>query len=379
MFVNSSGLKMQLLQTSLNYFGETFRDKQSNPQNLVFFIIGFVVIIAILIILNIFKKKMPANSINGIQTSGSGGGFNIFTSIAFHNQLASIGFNREQIKMLDFVFKQDNVTNPQHSLNSPSLLDRHFKKAYRVIERTAGTDEEAQQRLSLLFSARNLLENQTGEAASSTRQIPENASAVLGYNQESYPVKIYSTKGENLVVENPKNSLGTNIQIPRGSKVMLSFFTKSSKGFSFESRVLGNTDAAGGAVLQLLHSNKVTSLSKRRFRRRQVAVSVSFYFVNLDDSRGGKEKRLVVDKRRLTGNIMDISIGGCSIKTNVLIPSGTRLKIEAEYGRTNIALLGQVLRTNRTGIKTIMHITFLKVPRRSLNAINAMVYEYSDD
>jgi hypothetical protein len=44
----------------------------------------------------------------------------------------------------------------------------------------------------------------------------------------------------------------------------------------------------------------------------------------------------------------------------------------------NIAALGQVLRTNRSGISTIMHIKFLRIPRRSLNIINALVYEYVD-
>ena len=89
---------------------------------------------------------------------------------------------------------------------------------------------------------------------------------------------------------------------------------------------------------------------------------------------------MVVDKRRLTGNIIDISIGGCSIKTSVNVPSGQRLKIEFNHeGNVTVAVLGQVLRTNRSGISTIMHIKFLKVPRRSLNAINALVFEYADE
>jgi hypothetical protein len=93
-----------------------------------------------------------------------------------------------------------------------------------------------------------------------------------------------------------------------------------------------------------------------------------------------REKKLVVDKRRLTGNIMDISIGGCSIKTNILVQTGSRLKIEFIHSDNfNVAVLGQVIRTNRNGISTVMHIKFLKVPRRSLNAINALVYEYADE
>jgi hypothetical protein len=106
---------------------------------------------------------------------------------------------------------------------------------------------------------------------------------------------------------------------------------------------------------------------------------VSFYFVYVEDAGHKKGKKMVVDKRRLTGNILDISIGGCSIKTNVSVPSGTRLKIEFTYNNgMNVAALGQVLRTNRAGINTIMHIKFLRIPRKSLNVINALVYEYVD-
>jgi hypothetical protein len=133
-------------------------------------------------------------------------------------------------------------------------------------------------------------------------------------------------------------------------------------------------------VLQLVHSSQIKRLSQRRFRRRQTYTQAYFYFVYVEETGFKKQKRMVVDKRRLTGSIMDVSIGGCSIKTNVNVPSGTRLKIEfIQSNHGTIAVLGQVLRTNRTGISTIMHIKFLKVPRRSMNAINALVYEYVDE
>ena len=369
-------MNFYLLQFDASDFGSGF---SSDPRTFIYFLVGIVAVIVIFIVLGIIRRKVPSASPGGMQASETSGGYNPFANMAIHGQLKSMGMDHDQIKMVDYVFKQDNVTNPQHSLSSAALLDRHFRKAYRMIERSARSDDEAQDRFSLLFSTRNILEAKSGESTSSTRQIPENSAAVLGFNKESYPVKVLSTKGDHIVVENPQTALGSNVQIPRGSKVMLSFFTKSSKGFSFESRALGISESGGHPALQLVHSDKVVNLSKRRFRRRQVAVSAVFYLVNMEESGRGKERRMVVDNRRMTGNIMDISIGGCSIKTNVLVKSGSRLKIEITFGGINIAVLGQVLRINRTGIKTIMHIAFLKVPRRSMNAINAMVYEYIND
>jgi hypothetical protein len=352
--------------------------KQTNSRDIIIFFVGLGIFILILIIVNIIKKKYNPPALGGgISNGTSNRHFSGFTLRRIAND---VGLNRDQTKMLEYVLKNDAVVDVERSINSPTLLDRHFKRSYRIIERTASTEEEAQERFALLFSTRNALESTGGSGGtiSSTRQIPEKSAAVLSTGQDSYAVRVISSKGDNLVVDNPQNALGTPVRLPRGGKVVLSFFTKSSKGFSFETRVLGGADSAEGPILQLVHSSQIKRLSQRRFRRRQTSISADFFFIRVEEHR--REKKMVVDKRRMTGNIMDISIGGCSIKTNVAVPSATRLKIEfAPTGEVNIAVLGQVLRTNRTGISTIMHIKFLKVPRRSLNTINALVFEYADE
>lgn len=354
--------------------------KQTNSRDVFVFVIGLGVFILLLLVINAIKKRYnPSVMGGGIASSASARHFSGFT---LHRVANSIGLDRDQTKMLEYVLKNDGVVDVERSINSSTLLDRHFKRAYHVIERTANTEEEAQERFSLLFSTRNILESTggSGGSVSSTHQIPEKSAAVLSIGQDSYPVKVISAKGDNLVVENPQNALGTPVRLPRGGKVILSFFTKSSKGFSFETRVLGSADSADGPILQLVHSNQIKRLSQRRFRRKQAVISAYFFFVRVEETGHRREKKMVVDKRRMTGNIMDISIGGCSIKTNVSVPLGTRLKIEfAPSGEANAAVLGQVLRNNRTGISTIMHIKFLKVPRRSMNMINALVFEYIDE
>jgi hypothetical protein len=356
--------------------GTTFF-RQSDQTGIVIFLIAVAIFVIIMIAVNIAKKRfnIPAISGAGITSSVA----RHYSGFTLHRLAAGMGLSREQVHMLDYVFKHDSVADPARSINSPALLDKHFEKAFRLIEHSSGTEDEAQARLSVLFSTRNALESgSTADSATSTRQIPENASAVLNVGKESYPVKIISSKGEHLVVENPHKAMGTPIQIPRGSKVILSFFTRSSKGFSFESRVLGMSESSGGALLQLMHSSQMKQLSKRRFRRRHLVLAASFYLVRMEEAGRQKAAKMVVDKRRITGNIMDISIGGCSVKTNAAVPTGARLKIETSPEGNNIAVLGQVLRTNRTGLNTIMHIKFLRVPVRSLNLINALVYEYID-
>jgi hypothetical protein len=62
----------------------------------------------------------------------------------------------------------------------------------------------------------------------------------------------------------------------------------------------------------------------------------------------------------------------------VVVGAGSRLKIEFDSGGT-LAVLGQVLRLNRSGRNTVMHTKFIKVPRKAMNAINAAVFDYHED
>lgn len=346
-----------------------WKSKSSFSGDATFFVIGIGVIIVILIIVILAKNKLKVPALNGAPSG----------RVHLHRVASTMGLNREQTKMLEFVFKSDGVTDPVSSLNSPHLLDRHFKKAYRLIEETAITDEEVQQKLSILFATRNIIESGPGGLpTTSTRQIPENVAAVLTLGDKNYPVRVISTKGDTLVVENPSSESGP-LHPPQGSKVTLAFYTKSSKGFSVESRILGSTETKGGPVLQLVHSGQIKRLSNRRFRRRQTVIATGFYFVHIEDTGRRKEQKLVVDHQRHSGDIIDISIGGCSLQTREPVTSGQRLKVEfTREDNSVVAALGQVLRINRTGVNTIMHIKFLKVPRKSLNSINAMVYEYAD-
>jgi hypothetical protein len=94
-----------------------------------------------------------------------------------------------------------------------------------------------------------------------------------------------------------------------------------------------------------------------------------------------KGPKLMVDKRRFVGTILDISIGGCSIKTSAPVQVGSRLKIEMDYSDdSTLTVLGQALRTNRTSaMGTIVHIKFIKIPRKAFNNINALVFGYDDE
>jgi len=361
-----------LQSSSLSYMWKTQSSESSSAE---YFAIGIGVVVIVLILLNVFKDKIqPKAGGKHLATTGP----RRFSGFTLHRLTNDMGFNREQVKMLDYVLRSGGVTDPERLLRDPALIDRHFKRTYRLIEKTSSSDEELNERLSVLFAARNLIEAhfQDSSTATSSRHIPENTPAVLTIDKVNYPVRVLSSKGDTLIIENPQRSAGSRIHPASGSKASLALYTKSSKAFSIDTRVLGSTETADGPALKLAHSGQITKLSARRFRRLQVIIDTGFFLVHKDE----KTKKMTVEKKRNIGKIMDISIGGCSMKTTTSVSQGQRIKIEfLQNDGTIIAALGEVLRVSRSGINTIIHARFLKVPRRSSNSINAMVYEYTEE
>jgi len=355
------------LQASPNMW---VKSESSPIESVIIFVVLAVVITVIIVVF--LGKNRNASSGAGSGKSASG----LFAKLALHRMASDIGLDNQQIRMLDFVFKADQVADPEKSMATPSLLDRHFKHAYHVISKTSKSDAEIQYRHAVLFSTRNLLENRVSDGLTSTRQLKDDTSLTLNYGNGKYEVMVLSSTGEGLAVECPVNALGSPIKIHKEDKINVLFFTKNNKGFSFETNMIGYSPIHGRNALLLNHSNRLKFLSQRRFRRRQIDIASNLYLVYVEGNK--KKQRLVVNKRRLSGNITDISVGGCSVKVKAPVKVGAKMKIEFKHGDYEVAALGQVLRTNRAGIVTIVHIKFLKVSRKSMNIINAFVYEYDE-
>jgi len=336
---------------------------------------GYDLIIVLLILAAIIGIVFIVNRVN--KKSGSGSRLKVFPLFALHRMVKNIGLNREQKKMLDFVFKTDEVADPEKSLSTPSLLDHHFKRAYHIIEQSSKNSQEIQHKHAVLFSTRNRLENSSFGTVSSTRQIKEETPLIVHYGRDKLELHIISNNPEYFAVESPKSVLGSLVKIPKGAKLNVMFFTKNNKGFTFETKVTGYSNLHGHTAIMLAHTNQIKFLSQRRYRRKQAVIACFIYLVYIEGS--GKKQRLIVDKRRISGTITDISVGGCSLKTSAPVKAGAKFKIEFSQKGNNVAALGQVLRINRAGISTIIHIKFLRVTQKSMNLINAFVYNYTDD
>lgn len=376
MFSTVPQVTLFLLQgQTLGYF------KEDNPEEVKVVLIAIAVLIAVVFIGKRLRGSNPGVSFAGKARSGGKAQvtprkFSIFT---LYRIASNYGLNSEQRRLLGFVFRNDSVADPKRVMGNAALLDRHFKRAYRIIEKSSDTDEAAQERMANLFALRNIIEAGGKTDNSSPPRLAENTQAVLIMGKDNYKVKVLASRARTLVIAPPLNALGTPLHIGKGTSVTLSFFTQASKGFSLSGQVAGALSTEHGEGVQISHTGKVKPLIKRMYRRKQTSIHCDFSLVNFNTSGGKKNSsKMTVDSRRFTGTILDISVGGCAVKSRVPVGAGSYLKITMDYGEGYlIHVLGQVLRTNRSGAAgTILHTKFLKVPRRAYNSISALVFEY---
>jgi hypothetical protein len=371
------GWTLYPLQNQISYFSSS---GNSNSTLTMIVLGGIAVVIVTALVIGFVKNGVSGS---GVKKTVGGGAVapRKFSGFALQRLGASYGLDRDQIKLLEFVFRNDGVTDPGRVLADQTLLDRHFKRAGRSIEENSTNDSVVQERLARLYALRNALEA-VPAAGGTPGKISDTMAAVLFTGRDNFPVKVISSRGEGIVVENPRNALGTPIRIPKGSRVTLSFLTKTSTGFSYDSRVTGFTENTHVPGLQLALLGKAKPLAQRKFRRKQTSINCAFSFVFEEEAASGRDRRpkLVVDRRRFSGTVLDISVGGCSMKTSAAIRAGSRLKLEMDAPNGPlITCLGQVLRINKSGaMGMVIHIKFLKVPRRAFNTINALVFGYND-
>ena len=356
--------------------------REGNPRDALILLIIIIAIVAIIVIYRLVSGFTGGGGATGSSSKGKKAPaprrYNVF---ALRRISSSYGLDREQTKLLEFVFRNDAVYDPTRAMSNPSLLDRHFKKAFRTIERNSTTDEEAQQQLAKLFSLRTTIESAPSPEGSFSKNLSENTPAILSTGKESFSLKVILSRGKNVVTEVPKNTIGSPIRLPKGMKVTLSFFINPSNGFSYDAQIVGVVNTDFGPGLQITHTGKMKPLVKRSSRRKHVEISCDLFFVNVEETGKGRKKtsKLVVDPRKFTGTLQDISAGGCSIKSSAPIQVGSRLKITINYEEDSpISVLGQVLRSNRSSAGTIIHVKFLKVPRRAFNSICTLVYGYNE-
>jgi hypothetical protein len=341
-------------------------------------IIAIAVIVAIAIVSSIIRKGGGKGVVGGSGGYATAKGYNGFT---LRRAVAPYGLDGEQVKLLDYVFRNGNVSDPVRMMGDSDALDRHFKRAYRSIRRDSQDEAKTQQNLAKLYVLRNAIEAAIVEDNISSSMPVKNSQAVINCDSDNYNVTIYFSNNRTIITEIPKNTVGTSIRVNSGTSVNLTYSSRSNNSYSLTCSYTGIEKTEQGAGFKLNSTGTPKPLRKRQTRRKQIDIRCEFFFVQVLQSGKGKNvtSKLIVNPKKFSGNIRDISAGGCSIRTPAPVQASSRLKINCNVGNNEqVSVLGQVIRSNRSSAGTIINVKFLKVPMRAFNSINTLVFGFNE-
>jgi hypothetical protein len=313
----------------------------------------------------------------------SRGGSDGFNRLAFRRAARRYGLRKVQIDYLEHYARQYRARSPEFLLENPAALDKLIKKAIAEIEANEGDESLLEARKSVLFGIRDLAEKHkaTGKTIRSTRELPSGLSfSLLTEEGETYPSHIYEVYHNGVSAALPKGNMSDEVRLGKGSKLSCTFYNKAGQGYSFTTKVLGYEARKGSSAMILSHSDSVTLLPNRQYKRKDLNSPCYFYFVRIEDAGKKGGKRAVADSRRVMGTIENISAGGCSLRSANPLRAGDYLKIEFDTGKGETgSAVGKVLRVNKSKrYGGVMHIKFARSSRKTLNDIRSFVYGYEE-
>ena len=184
-----------------------------------------------------------------------------------------------------------------------------------------------------------------------------------------------------MAVEPVKDAYGEAIRFRRGTKLTCYFYSQAHQGFQFSTRVASWVQLGSKEAMVLAHSDAVTALPARSHARRETKAPCTFYRVAVTERtvRGKKQRDAKVQGIPFPGTIIDISAGGLGIQSANALAAGEFIKVEFNPGERTQTAFAKVVRMNRLkNIGGVMHVQFVRISQRSLNAILSFVYGYGD-
>ncbi len=305
-----------------------------------------------------------------------------FNKATWRRGARAFGLSEEELRFLETYARSLGISNPDATLRNKTKLETFFKDVYRSIEKNSDSEADAEDKKAMLFSIREGLARRaaSGPPVRSTRQLGKNNPiSFITPNEENYPTVVVRSDQQGLFVEPVIDPLGDPIRFHRGTKLSCFFYTKAHQGYQFVTKVAGFQSDGSRELMVLAHADNVVALPARQHQRRASRVSCVYYRVAVTTAKGkGKtENSARVENIGFPGIVTDLSAGGMAIQAATTFQPGEFLKVVLDAGSGKQTAFGKVVRLNHSrGTGGIMHIQFVKISRKSLNAILSYVHGY---
>lgn len=305
---------------------------------------------------------------------------------AFIRTARGLGLQPHHIQTLEHLVRVAKVQRPFLLFTSSGLLDDLLRKAvYALNQSKTLSEEDRQRRLTTLFQIKQIVERGGGRvgALRSTVAIRAGQSVTMATSDgRQHQSRVVSTMRDMIACAAAQDEAGHSVRWPRGTTLKLNFWREGDAGYAFESKVLGYDTLKGQLCVLVHHAKTLRREQQRRYRRSELHRPCFFYPVMVVESGSGRKatrKAVVQSARRLIGNLVDISAGGCSVNSLYPLKPGDLCKIEFELNRRqSMAMFGKVRSVRKSGLRGgVMHVMFTRVSSGLLNQIYLYVYDYA--
>jgi c-di-GMP-binding flagellar brake protein YcgR len=315
--------------------------------------------------------------------SGRSSGSGKVNKRGFRKRALAIGLSKVQISTLENLMRTHPGSNPHQIFSNQALLDRLLQQGMQDIDEQVASDAVKESQKLTLFRIKQIIERNgvRKTVLKSTKDLKPGQNLVLTpADKQKYQTKIVSNLKDAIGIETPVDTAGVQTRWQKGMPVEVYFWRSNGQGFSFTSKVLGYTRIRNTMCVLLKHSAGIKESQQRRFRRKELDRPSYFYPVRILTSGIGKKqvkKAFVESKSGALGTIMEVSAGGCSLKTNYPLKKGDLIKVEFETARgQSVKSFGKVVNFRKAPpYGGIMHIQFTRMSQSHLNNINSYVYQ----
>ncbi|MEM5948561.1 PilZ domain-containing protein [Spirochaetia bacterium 38H-sp] len=334
--------------------------------------ITLIILAAIILLVIVLAQLNSRKTAKGAKTG--------YSKWRFSRSARKLGFSSFYIKILDRLIKKYNIPNPDNLLLNNPILDSILKREITEIENESIPETEKDLRKHHLFLIKQVIEANRPRLARTTSskyiKQGESVKILIPSQNKVYSTDVLENSSQYLILRAPRNEKGNIVYIPPGTRINISF-TKYENNLFSGNTVVRDFKKDGQSKIYVAHIEKMQQVLQRRHKRAEIYAPCYYYPVSIVSTTSRKRQAVVDANKRFSGTIINISAGGCGIKTLNPLKVGMLVKINFKTDTgDNVTAYGKIRSiTFQKGQGNVMHIMFTSMTKHHLNEIREIIYD----
>lgn len=273
------------------------------------------------------------------------------------------------------------ITNPLLFIHDESKIESTFSRKLHQLDTLASDNPDLEKDKTILFTIQEALIKKIKNKSPyvTTRSIPlDQEITLITSTDEHYKSVILSNTQDGLVCVLPRDISENELRLQQYAKIEVFFsVVQFNQSYRFQTKLLEYITDSNTTRMLLSHSNSLQVLALRKHERKTLELQCTISLVKIANIVNGKETKHKYFPLResFKGLITDISLGGCTIITSKMIPTNTYIQITTSIDSLNEdRMIGRIVRLSQENSNSIMHISFVQMPRISLNRVFSLFF-----